>query len=247
MNGIVQSSAAALRAAMQRQAMTANNLANANTAGFRADVSAAQTTFIQAGGQVFGARPAGMIVDANMTPGAVTQTGRDLDVAVSGDGLLSVQALNGDEAYTRRGDLLVTDSGLLTTGDGTPVLGEGGPITLPSYDSLRIDSDGAIWIVPAGGDADNPTLIDRLKLVTPTGSEIAKGLDGLFRVRGGGALPQDPEARVTAGALEQSNVNTTQALVDMIEASRAWDTQLNLINSAKELDTSAADLMRLPA
>ncbi len=247
MNGIVQSSAAALRAAMQRQAMTANNLANANTAGFRADVSAAQTTFIQSGGQVFGARPGGMIVDANMAPGAVNQTGRELDVALSGDALLGVQALNGDEAYTRRGDLMVTDSGLLTNGDGTPVLGEGGPITLPAYDSVRIDADGKIWIVPTGGDADNPTQIDRLKLVTPTGSEIAKGLDGLFRVRGGGALPQDPEARVTTGALEQSNVNTTQALVDMIEASRAWDTQLNLINSAKELDTSAADLMRLPS
>lgn len=247
MNGIVQSSVAALRAAMNRQAMTANNLANANTAGFRADVSASQSTFLQAGGQIFGARASGTIVDANMMPGAVTQTGRELDVALSGDAMLGVQALNGDEAYTRRGDLMVTDSGLLTTGDGTPVLGDGGPITLPAYDSLRIDADGKIWIVPSGGDADNPTQVDRLRLVTPTGSQIAKGLDGLFRVRGGGALPQDPEARVAAGSLEQSNVNTTQALVEMIEASRAWDTQINLITSAKELDTSAADLMRLPA
>lgn len=247
MNGIVQSSVAALRAAMNRQAMTANNLANANTAGFRADVSANQATFIQAGGQVFGARVTGTIVDANMAPGAITQTGRDLDVALSGEALLTVQARNGDEAYTRRGDLLIADSGLLTTGDGYPVQGEGGPITLPPHESVRIDSDGAIWIVPAGGDADNPTRIDRLKLVNPTGSQIAKGLDGLFRVRGGGALPQDPEASVIAGSLEQSNVNTTQALVDMIEASRAWDTQINLITSAKELDTSAADLMRLPS
>lgn len=247
MNGIVQSSVAALRAAMNRQAMTANNLANANTAGFRADVSASQSTFLQAGGQVFGARVTGTIVDSNMAPGAVTQTGRELDVALSGDALLTVQARNGDEAYTRRGDMMVTDSGLLVTGDGTPVQGEGGPITLPSYDSVRIDADGKIWIVPAGGDADNPTMVDRLKLVNPTGSEIAKGLDGLFRVRGGGALPQDPEARVTAGSLEQSNVNTTQALVDMIEASRSWDTQIKLVESARELDTSAADLMRLPS
>ena len=247
MNGIVQSSVAALRAAMNRQAMTANNLANANTAGFRADVSANQSTFLQAGGQIFGARVTGMMVDTNMAPGAVNQTGRELDVALSGGALLSVQARNGDEAYTRRGDLMVTDSGLLTNGDGTPVLGEGGPITLPSYDSVRIDVDGQIWIVPAGGDADNPTMVDRLKLVDPTGSQIVKGLDGLFRVRNGGALPQDPEARLTAGSLEQSNVNTTQALVDMIEASRAWDTQIKLVESARELDTSAADLMRLPA
>lgn len=247
MNGIVQSSVAALRAAMNRQAMTANNLANAGTAGFRSDVSATRSTFLQAGGQVFGARVTGSIVDANMSAGAVTQTGRDLDVAFGGDAMLAVQAMNGDESYTRRGDLQVTDSGLLTTGDGHPVLGEGGPITLPPHESLRVDNDGSVWIVPQGGDPNNPTKVDRLRMVSPAGSEIAKGLDGLFRVRGGGALPEDPEARLTARSLEGSNVNTTQALVEMIEASRAWDTQINLINSAKELDTSAADLMRLPA
>ena len=247
MDKIVHASLAALRAAMARQAATANNLANAGTAGFRADITAARSTYLQAGGEVFGARAGQQTSSADLSPGTITSTGRDLDIALSGDALLAVQAPNGDESYTRRGDLRITDSGLVTTGDGHPVLGEGGPLTLPDADSVRIDNDGVVWVVPRGGDADNPTQVDRLKLVNHTGSDITKGLDGLFRVRGGGALPQDPEARLIPRSLEGSNVNTTQALVDMIEASRAWDTQINLIQSAKDLDTAGADLMRLPS
>jgi flagellar basal-body rod protein FlgF len=247
MDKIVHASLSALRGAMARQAATANNLANAGTVGFRADVSAAQATMLQSGGQVFAARATNQVLSADMSAGTVTQTGRDLDIALSGDAMLSVQAPNGDESYTRRGDLQIAESGLVTTGDGHPVLGEGGPLTLPDADNVRIDNDGTVWVVPKGGDPASPTKIDRLRLASPTGSEIVKGLDGLFRVKGGGALPQDPDARLTSKALEGSNVNSTQALIDMIEASRSWDTQINLITSARELDSAAADLMRMPS
>ena len=247
MDRLTHSSYAALRAAMARQAATANNLANAGTTGFRADVAAGQAVYLQSNGEVFSARATEQVVNADMSAGTVTTTGRDLDVALSGDALLTVQADNGEEAYTRRGDLQVSATGLVTTGDGRPVLTEAGPLTIPPADSVRIDGDGKVWIVPVGGDPTNPTEVDRIKLVSPTGSNIAKGLDGLFRVRGGGTLPTDPEARLTAGSLEGSNVNSTQALIDMIEASRSWDTQMNLITSARDLDTSAADLMRLPS
>jgi flagellar basal-body rod protein FlgF len=181
-----------------------------------------------------------------MRGGTVTDTGRTLDLAMEGDGLLTVQAPNGDEAYTRRGDLKLSDTGLLTTGDNHPVLGEQGPITMPPADQVKIERDGAIWIVPAGGDPNQPQLVDRLKLASPAGSDVVKGLDGLFRVRGGGALPADPDAKLVSGALEGSNVEATKALVDMIDASRAWDTQLKLINTARDLDGAGADLMRLP-
>jgi flagellar basal-body rod protein FlgF len=247
MDRLVHASLSALRGAMARQTTTSNNLANASTVGFRREISAAQTQWLQAGGEVFGARTSEQVLSADMTAGTVTATGRPMDIAMNGDALLAVQARNGEEAYTRRGDLQVSATGLVTTGDGTPVLGEGGPVTLPPADNVRIDADGSVWIVPTGGDPDQPTRVDRLRLVSPEGSQVAKGLDGLFRVRGGGALPADPDARVTAGSLEGSNVNVTQSLIDMIEASRAWDTQLNLIQSAKDIDTSAADLMRLPS
>jgi flagellar basal-body rod protein FlgF len=78
------------------------------------------------------------------------------------------------------------------------------------------------------------------------GSTIAKGLDGLFRVKGGGILPDDPEARLLTRSIEGSNVAATSALVDMIEASRSWDTQLKLVSDARDMDSATANLMQLP-
>ena len=246
MDRLVHTSLSALRGAMARQAATANNLANVNTVGFRGEFAAARPVWLR--GETFNARVLSdeQVAGADMRSGAVTETGRDLDVAVQGDAFLTVQAKNGDEAYTRRGDLQMSDTGLLTTGEGDPVLGEQGPITIPPADSIKIEGDGSVWIVPLGGDASKPQKIDRLKLASPTGSAVVKGLDGLFRVRGGGALPDDPNGKVKSKSLEGSNVEATKALVDMIDASRAWDTQLKLISTARELDGASADLMRMP-
>ncbi|RST31545.1 flagellar basal body rod protein FlgF [Sphingomonas ginkgonis] len=246
MDRLIYTSLSAMRGAMARQQATANNLANASTPGFRADVAEAQARWLEGQSVQDRAMAAESVINADMKPGSVTSTGRDLDVALSGDSLLSVQSAEGEEAYTRRGDLQIAASGLLTTGDGRPVLGDGGPITIPAADKVSISQDGKVMIVPSGGDPSQPQEVDRLKLVSPTGSAIAKGLDGLFRVQGGGALPADPDARVASGQLEASNVSATQALVDMIDAGRAWDMQLKLVTSARDLDGASADLMRLP-
>lgn len=245
MDRLVTTALTAMRGAMGRQATIANNLANANTIGFRQEIANASSQYVD--GQTFKSRvqQAEQVISADMNKGAVTQTGNMLDVAMNGEAMLAVQADDGSEAYTRRGDLKLSDSGLLTTGDGKPVLGEGGPITLPAYDSLNIAQDGSIWIVPQGGEASQPQRIDALKLVNPTGSTIAKGLDGLFREVNGGVAAQDPLATVTSGALEGSNVNATQSLVQMIEASRSWETQIKMINTAKDMDDGGASLMRL--
>jgi flagellar basal-body rod protein FlgF len=127
-----------------------------------------------------------------------------------------------------------------------PVMGEAGPITLPPADKVDIKPDGSIWIVPAGGDPNQPQQLEKLKLASPIGSQVLKGLDGLFRVQGGGVLPTDPTATLKSGSLEGSNVEVTKALTDMIDASRAWDMQLKLITTARDLDSASADLMRLP-
>ena len=245
MDRLVNTALTAMRGAMARQASIANNLANANTVGFRAEIANAETRWIKGDELNTRAQASEQVIAADMAQGAVTTTGNAMDVAMNGDALLAVQGTDGEEAYTRRGDLKVSDSGLLTTGDGLPVLGEGGPITLPQLDSVSIAQDGSIWGVPQGGDAANPQLIDRLKLVSPVGSGIAKGTDGLFREVNGGALPQDPIATVTAGSVEGSNVNATAALVQMIEASRAFETQVKLIDTAKQMDDGGASLMRL--
>lgn len=246
MDRLIYTSLSAMRGAMARQQATANNLANAATPGFRGEIAEAQALWVNGPSLPDRAMASEEVVNADMKAGSVTATGRDLDVSLSGDSLLAVQSQEGEEAYTRRGDLQVSESGLLTTGDGHPVLGQGGPITIPPADKITIAEDGRIMIVPAGGDAANPQEVDRLKVASTAGSAIAKGLDGLFRVKGGGVLPTDPDARVKSGQLEESNVSSTKALVDMIDASRAWDTQLKLITSARDLDSASAELMRLP-
>jgi len=247
MDRLIHTALSGMRGAMARQTVISNNIANANTAGFRSEMSAARSLWIRGPGLQTRASASEEVVSANMRPGTVSATGRDLDIAMAGDALLAVQAEDGSEAYTRRGDLQQSASGLVTTADGRPVLGEGGPLTLPPADSIQIAEDGVVWIVPVGGDPNAPQQIDRLKLASPVGSQIRKHVDGLFRVEGGGILPSDPQARVTPRSLEGSNVEVSQALIEMIEASRSWDTQVQMITQVRDMDTAAADLMRLPS
>ncbi len=246
MDRLIYSSLTAMRGAMARQTATANNIANAQTPGFRADIAKAEALWLRGASIEARAMARESVVAADMQAGTITATGRDLDIALEGNALLAVQAENGDEAYTRRGDLQISSEGLLTTGDGRPVIGNGGPIIVPPADSIGIDTEGRIHIVPQGGDPAQPQEIAKLKLASPVGSDVVKGLDGEFRVRGGGVLPDDPSARLINRSLEGSNVNATSALVDMIEASRSWDTQLKLIGDARDMDAATADLMRLP-
>lgn len=246
MDRLIYTSLTAMRGSMSRQTAIANNLANAQTPGFRADMASAQALWLDGSGLDARAMSSEEVLGADMKAGSVTQTGRDLDIAMQGDALLVVQAKDGEEAYTRRGDLQVSPSGLLTTGDGSPVQGTQGPVTIPPADAINVDQEGRVWIVPQGGDPENPQEVDRLRLATPTGSDIAKGLDGLFRVKGGGILPDDPEARLLTRSIEGSNVTATSALVEMIEASRSWDTQLKIIGDVRDMDSATANLMQLP-
>ena len=244
MDRVIYTSLTAMRGSMARQTATANNLANAQTPGFRADMAESQALWLNGkGGRAMSSEE---VIGADMRAGTIAATGRDLDIAMQGDAMLVVQAPDGEEAYTRRGDLMVAPSGLLSTGDGHPVQGTQGPVTIPPADSVTIDDEGRVFVVPAGGDPQNPQQVDRLRLATPTGSDIVKGLDNLFRVKGGGILPDDPEARVVTRSIEGSNVTATVALVDMIEASKAWDSQLKLIDDAREMDSATANLMQLP-
>ena len=248
MDKLVYTAATGLRARMAAQGAIANNMANASTIGFRADRVDFDQVLLKGGAGEFEARtPASEEVrDADRNPGAVQQTGRPLDVAVAGrDAWLAVQAGDGSEAYTRRGDLTVAASGVLQTGDGFIVQGQSGPITLPPYTSVAVGADGSISIVPAAGG--EPQVVDKLKLASAKGTATVKGLDNLLRVRGGGALPEDLDATVQGGALEGSNVDMTQALVDMIENQRSYEMTAGLMKSAKDMDESGASLMRLPS
>ena len=247
MDKLVYTAASGLKAHLASQAAIANNMANASTIGFRADRVVFDRLSLQ--GSDFDTRtPASAeVVDADRKAGTIQQTGRPLDVAVASDSWLTVQATDGTEAYTRRGDLEIAPSGVLQTGDGFPVIGSGGPITIPPAQSVSISQSGEISIIPIGGDIKNPQVIDTLKIASAKGSDTVKGTDNLLYVRGGGVLPADVDAKNESGALEGSNVNLTQALVDMIENQRSYEVQANLMKSAKDMDESSASLMRLPS
>ncbi|USU13668.1 flagellar basal body rod protein FlgF [Sphingomonadaceae bacterium OTU29THOMA1] len=250
MDKLVYTAATGLRAHMQAQAAIANNMANVSTTGFRADRVVFDRIELKGGGAQLEARAptSEEVTDADRAPGAIQSTGRALDVAITGNtDWLAVQAGDGSEAYTRRGDLEIAPSGVLQTGDGFIVQGQSGPITIPPHDSLGIAADGTITIVPQGGDVRNPQVLDRLKLVDTKGSVTLKGMDNLLRVKGGGTLPANMDAKVQSAALEGSNVNMTQALVDMIENQRSYEVQANLMKSAKDMDESSTSVMRLPS
>ena len=246
MDRLIYTAASGLKGHMAAQAAIANNMANGSTIGFRAERVNFDSLMLKGPGFDTRQPTSEEVRDFDRSAGTIESTGRNLDVAVTGDQWIAVQANDGSEAYTRRGDLQITASGVLETGDGFPVIGSGGPITVPPAQSLSIAGDGTISIVPVGGDARNPQVIDRIKLASAQGSETVKGLDNLIRVKGGGALPQDMDAKCVSGALEQSNVNMTQSLVDMIENQRSYEVQANLMKEAKNMDESAASLMRMP-
>lgn len=246
MDRLVYTALSGLKGQMDAQATIANNIANASTIGFRADRVNFERLMVKGDGHDSRQPSAETVVDMDRRAGTIVSTGRGLDVAITGDNWLAVQAADGSEAYTRRGDLRIAPSGVLETGDGFPVMGSGGPITVPPHDKIMIADDGTISIVAPGADPSQPPqVLDQLKLVSDQGSKTVKGLDNLLHVRGGGALPADLDARVQTGALEQSNVNLTQALVDMIENQRSYEVQANLLREAKNMDESSASLMRV--
>ena len=248
MDKLIYTAASGLKGHLAAQAAIANNLANASTIGFRAD----RVVFDQlnvSGPGLNSRQPASEeVTDADRRPGTIIATGNPLDVAVAGNQWIAVQANDGSEAYTRRGDLSVAATGVLETGDGFPVIGSGGPITVPPAQKVTITPDGSVTIIPFGAQPGaQAVVIDKIKLASAQGSDTTKGLDNLLHVKGGGALPGDPTASLATCSLEGSNVNLTQSLIDMIENQRAYEVQANLMKSAKELDESSASLMRLPA
>ena len=232
---------------MHREAVTANNLANATTTGFRADLEAFRA-LPAVGGKGLPTRA--FVVESsvgqNLQPGILQRTGRTLDVAVQGQGWLVVQTSQG-EAMTRAGSLVVDSEGNLKTSQGLPVVGDGGPITVPADPNLElsIGADGTISSVNAVGSRATVNNLGRLKLVNPPAEQITKGTDGLFRRRDGAAFEADESVRVASGMLEGSNVNVVNEMVHMISAARQYETQIKLLQKADENARQAAQIMSL--
>lgn len=230
---------------LRMQATNGHNLANASTTGFRADLALFQARQVVGGG--FESRAYATAVGAGWNPqvGAVQSSGRPLDVAVDGSGWIAVQARDGREAYTRAGDLRVNADGLLTSGAGHPVLGDGGPIILPTYSSIGIGVDGSVSIVPQGQGPETVAQVARIRLVDPPAADLVKGDDGLFRMRDGSEAPASAGVRLVPGSLETSNVNVADALVTMIELGRRFEFAVKAMRTAEENGAAASQLLRV--
>ncbi len=228
---------------MQAQAVNNNNIANVSTTGFRADTVAFTSLPIYGAG--FASRVNAVAVSAgtDFSGGALQSTGNALDVAVNGKGFIAVQGPDGKEAYTRAGDLKLTDSGAVTTGTGLPVLSESGPIVLPPAASVTIGTDGTVSVVPMGLSPAAQSQVDQIKLVNPPLNELTKGEDGLMHLKAGGSAKTDSAVTLASGVLEASNVNSAESLVSMIELQRLYEFQIKSMNSTDQNEQSAQRLM----
>ena len=238
MDRMIYLAMAGAKATLQRQDTLSHNIANASTTGFRAELQAFRAVPVEGSGASTRVYALETTPGYDATPGPVTGTGRNLDVAMTGNAWLAVQGLDGTEAYTRGGSLDVGPDGNLATHAGLTVLGDGGPIAVPPDAEVSIAPDGT---VTAKTQDSRPTTIGRLKLVTPEGP-LTRGEDGLFRADSGD-LDADPNARVTAGALEGSNVSPVETMVGMIAAARQFEQQLKLLENAEKQDQSASKLL----
>jgi flagellar basal-body rod protein FlgF len=228
---------------LRAQAANNHNLANASTTGFRADLSAFQTQNVVGAGLPSRAYATSDTVGWDANSGSLEATGRDLDVAIKGPGWIAVQATDGTEAYTRAGDLRVDPNGMLTTVTGNPVLGDSGPVTVPPSSSITVGGDGTISVVPLGQQVKTVSAVARIKLVNPADADLARGADGLFRLRSGGEAPADANVHLVGGALESSNVNIAATMTNMIELARNYDLQVKAMHAAEETSASSTKLL----
>ena len=231
---------------MAAQAVRANNLANANTAGFQADFAQARAMGVYYG-DGFSTRAYAMAETpgTDFNRGSLIETGRDLDMAVQGEGWIAVQASDGTEAFTRAGSLKISPEGQLLTGNNLPVLGNGGPIAIPPADKITLGADGTITIQPQGQSAEVLSTIDRIKLVKPDYADLVKGPDGLVRRRDG--QDQAPEASITlqSGFLEASNVNAVDELTNIMALSRQFEVNVKMMKTLEDNSSAATQVLRV--
>jgi len=228
---------------LTRQDALANNLANANTSGFRAETTAFRAVPVQGVGSPTRAFAVETTPRVDFTGGPIEQTGRDLDVAVNGSGWIAVQGLDGNEAYTRAGNLKVDENGTLMTASGLPVLSDSGPIAVPPDSKVTIAPDGTVTATPVQPPLKTANIVGRIKLVNPPEDTLVRGADGLFRTNDGASANLDENVKLIPGSIEGSNVNVAEAMVGMIAAARQFDLQMKMLSNADQNARTATELL----
>ena len=231
---------------MLAQTIRANNMANLNTTGFKADFEQSRSMGVYYGdGQPTRAYALTETPRADFEYGPLQTTGNPMDVAIQGEGLIAVQAPDGSEAYTRAGNLAIDAAGTLRTANGLAVMGNSGPISLPPLDKIEVGADGTISVIALGQTAETMVDTNRIKLVKPDIATLEKGTDGLFRQRDGLAAVADGSVRMVSGVLEGSNVNAMSEFTHILTLARQYDMQLKLMKAAEDNSAASAQLLQM--
>ncbi len=242
MDRLIYTAMTGAKGTMEQQAAVSHNIANATSTGFRAELHKLRAVEVQTEAMHTRAFVVDASVATDFTPGTLQYTGNPYDVAVEGKGWLTVQMPDGTEAYTRNGSLEVSANGILQTRDGRPVVGDGGPVSIPPDNEIVVGADGSISALqPGQGGVVN--VVGQLKLVNPPEETLVRGEDGLFRLQQGGAAPADPNVKVAGGYVEDSNVNVVDQMVQMISLSRQFEMQTRMLQTAEANDRAAAQVL----
>lgn len=232
---------------LDQQATNSHNLANATSTGFRAQVDSFRAVPVISEGLPTRTFVIDSTVGSDFRAGPIETTGRELDVAVQGEGWLTVQREDGSEGFTRNGSLKINENGILQSANGFNVMGDGGPISIPPDTSITIAKDGTISTVEKNTLPGPSNIVGRLKLVNPDAANLERKADGLFGTKDNRIVEADANVTIASGALEGSNVNVVDAMVTMISLARQFETQMKLIQTAENNATKASQLFNLSA
>lgn len=226
-----------------QQATTANNLANVNTNAFKADLAAYRALPVIGDGAPTRTYVVDNTIGFDASQGALQHTGNPSDFALGSPGFFAVQGADGQESYTRDGGYVLDANGLMHTRTGLVIMGDGGPITVPAGTQVQLGQDGSVMAAPLTGANRAPQLVGQIKMVNPGPKDVYKGEDGLFHVNGGGALPASADVKLVPETLEASNVNSVEALVQMISHGRQYELNIKMMQTSQQNDQQAAQLL----
>ena len=223
----------------------ANNLANVSTNGFQRDLEQARSMPVF--GEVNPSRAYAMSErpGTDFSQGAMVDTGRDLDVAVKGNGWMAVQTPDGGEAYTRISSMNIDALGVLRDGNGLPVMGNSGPIAVPPQQQIEIGADGTISVRSLGESPQVMAQIDRIKLVKGDQTTMEKGPDGLMHTKSGRPAQADADVQVESGFLQASNVNAVDEMTSVLALSRQFELHIKMMKTAEQDDESMARVLQM--
>ncbi len=241
MDRLIYTAVSGANRSLNQQTIHANNLANANTEGFRADLERASSQSVDGYGYDSRYQVSSENGGINMASGTLHETGRDLDIAIRDKGLIALD--NGDrEVYTRNGHIQMDDMGNLSV-DGFALLGDNGPIQLPPFSEVAIGEDGIISVIPENGDVKAAMEVDRIKLVDIPASRLSKDDAGQLV----STLPvetRSEDVQLASEHLETSNVSAINEMVATVSLSRQFEAQIKMMKAAENLAQAGNRLIR---